>query len=601
MQQYHNAFISSTSVDLAAHRRAVIDILPQDEIHAINMEGFSATRDNALQLCYDELQRADIFIGIYAYRYGFAPGPDMTYTDKDGKRRAGDGVTGITDWEYRWAVERGIPLLLYVIETDSWNPAHMDDDKTAIEGFKRTIGGKHVFGKFNEKPESLAALVARDINKTLRDMLRPSPELAQAQERHALTLAQTRQQAEARQPKTSARYVGTLPRQFRRHNTPFHDRLPEQKALRDAIAARERLVTIYGRGGVGKTGLACYVIEELEHTAGAVDGMVYRSLQTGSVTINEIVQDFGRIVPLTVAAGMPPAEQIAVLLDALRDGHYVLLLDNFETAQEPDEADKADNDYAIREPSLRLLVETVLECGGLTLIITTRYPFPLDFTLGAYQTLIPLEDGLPLREARDFMRGLKGSEHLPDDDGPLDRLIERTRGFPRALEAAMGWLSAARGRRQLDDLLEDAVELDKVTGYIVEKAIEALPVNLRQVLDALAVCRETAPYDLLEYLLAPFRDQTAYPLRAALEALIDGHFVVEIGGRYGLHPLDREHCRRALPAGAADDDTFSLWTLNQRAIAYYRSRRKPQAEWRTLDDLGPPLMEFEHPPGAGGL
>src|SRR5690606_8517871 len=141
-----------TSQALKAHRRAVIDILPADEVHPINMEGFHASRDTALQAGYDEPGRADIFIGFYAYRCGFAPGPEMTYTDQNGNVRAGDGVTSITEWEYRWAVERGIPLLLYVAETGSWNSAYKDDDLTAITRFKKEISGKHVRGSFGDNP-----------------------------------------------------------------------------------------------------------------------------------------------------------------------------------------------------------------------------------------------------------------------------------------------------------------------------------------------------------------------------------------------------------------------------------------------------------------
>ena len=54
-------------------------------MYPIDMANFNPTDRNALQLCYDKVREAEIFVGIYAHRYGYAPGPDVTYTTAERK------------------------------------------------------------------------------------------------------------------------------------------------------------------------------------------------------------------------------------------------------------------------------------------------------------------------------------------------------------------------------------------------------------------------------------------------------------------------------------------------------------------------------------
>src|SRR5215207_9009790 len=106
MAHIQRIFVSSTSRDLHTYRERVRDIILRLGAFPIIMEAFNPTDVNALQLCYDKIQDADLFIGIYAYRYGYAPGPDVAYQKTDNQTATGDGQTAITHWEYLWALER---------------------------------------------------------------------------------------------------------------------------------------------------------------------------------------------------------------------------------------------------------------------------------------------------------------------------------------------------------------------------------------------------------------------------------------------------------------------------------------------------------------
>jgi len=165
-------FISSTSRDLALYRDRVKDIILRMEMFPIAMEEFSPTQHHALQLCYDKVQKCDIFVGIYAHRYGYIPPSEMSYATILGDKRQSDGETGITHLEYLWALERGIPMLLFVISDKDAHgqPVVIDrtyDDEQGLERlqqFKTHIMSKHVVGSFYS-PDHLASLVATGLSK----------------------------------------------------------------------------------------------------------------------------------------------------------------------------------------------------------------------------------------------------------------------------------------------------------------------------------------------------------------------------------------------------------------------------------------------------
>lgn len=65
-------------------------------MYPIAMEEFTATEQNALQLCYNKVQEAEVFIGIYAHRYGYAPDLNVSFVTLTGELRTGDSETSIT-------------------------------------------------------------------------------------------------------------------------------------------------------------------------------------------------------------------------------------------------------------------------------------------------------------------------------------------------------------------------------------------------------------------------------------------------------------------------------------------------------------------------
>lgn len=259
-EQRIDVFISSTSRDLKKYRDKVKDTVLNAGAFPIAMEEFDATERNALQKCYDEVCKAEIFVGIYAHRYGFAPGEDMNFTTDDGETRVGDGVTGITEWEYKWAVERKLPMLLYVVadvddegEPLPWVLSYIDGEpgRSRLAAFKQAIMGTHVVGFF-QSPDDLARQIAGALPKLL--------------------------------DKFEADNAPTLPagrRDFYRHvNLPanFIPRPELLTEIRAALLARDDGLALHGMGGIGKSVMARALCDDSAVQAAFPDGILWVSL-----------------------------------------------------------------------------------------------------------------------------------------------------------------------------------------------------------------------------------------------------------------------------------------------------------------------------------
>src|SRR5262245_7548572 len=117
------AMISSTSLDLPEHRQQAMDACLRQGIFPRAMEHLPACDADAMRVSLEMVDEADIYIGIYAWRYGHVP--------------AGHGIS-ITEMEFNRAVERGIPILVFTMHDDHLLTRTMvEADKDAQEKLKR--------------------------------------------------------------------------------------------------------------------------------------------------------------------------------------------------------------------------------------------------------------------------------------------------------------------------------------------------------------------------------------------------------------------------------------------------------------------------------
>jgi hypothetical protein len=165
-------FLSSTSKDLVAFRQAVGEAVIQREMHPIMMERFPAVSRDALDVCKQKVEEADLFIGIYADRYGYCPR---------------NGNQSITEMEYDWAEKRGIERLIFVFDKDKAALPDTDlvyqyaDHNPKMTDFLNRIG-KEVVWKTFTSPEDLKYQVYQSLeawqkHPENRKWLRPMAEM----------------------------------------------------------------------------------------------------------------------------------------------------------------------------------------------------------------------------------------------------------------------------------------------------------------------------------------------------------------------------------------------------------------------------------------
>jgi Domain of unknown function (DUF4062) len=108
-------YVSSTYGDLKEHREKVYRALRKLGHDAIAMEDYVAADERPLAKCLEDVAACDLYVGIFAHRYGYVP-------DHDNPDRR-----SITELEYRHAQTLGIPRLVFLLdEAAPWPPSWMD-------------------------------------------------------------------------------------------------------------------------------------------------------------------------------------------------------------------------------------------------------------------------------------------------------------------------------------------------------------------------------------------------------------------------------------------------------------------------------------------
>src|ERR1044071_9589413 len=110
MAEQRRVMISSTARDLPEHRKEALDACLRQGMLPLMMEHLPASDAEAIGASLKLVDEADIYIGVFAHRYGYVPrGHDLS----------------ITEMEYNRAVERKIPRLIFVMGKD--HPIKFED------------------------------------------------------------------------------------------------------------------------------------------------------------------------------------------------------------------------------------------------------------------------------------------------------------------------------------------------------------------------------------------------------------------------------------------------------------------------------------------
>jgi hypothetical protein len=145
-------YVSSTYEDLAPYREATAQTLRSMGHEVVAMEDYVATDRRPLDKCLTDVEGSDLYIGLFAFRYGHVP-PDA-------------GGCSVTECEYRHAGRSGRTRLNFVVPDDAPWPQQLSDfysgDETAaqrIRALRAEVLSSHVVETFST-PEELKAKVA---------------------------------------------------------------------------------------------------------------------------------------------------------------------------------------------------------------------------------------------------------------------------------------------------------------------------------------------------------------------------------------------------------------------------------------------------------
>ena len=120
----YQIFISSTYSDLVDEREGIIKAILELYHIPIGMEMFSAEDEDQWEIIRRTIEVSDYYILVLGMRYGSKTSDNISFTQK----------------EYEYALEKGIPILAFVMNDDvPLSKASRDDDLTEIKDFRDTV------------------------------------------------------------------------------------------------------------------------------------------------------------------------------------------------------------------------------------------------------------------------------------------------------------------------------------------------------------------------------------------------------------------------------------------------------------------------------
>jgi hypothetical protein len=151
----YQVFISSTFLDLEGARSKVTwELLKAGHI-PVGMENFSAADERGWRTIQRTIDTSDYYVLLIGGRYGtFDESIGMSWTER----------------EYRYAKEKGVPVLAFIRDAAHITADKVDRGKAAehLEAFVKTVRGAHLCEKWTTE-EDLCSRVSQAVRKAIED------------------------------------------------------------------------------------------------------------------------------------------------------------------------------------------------------------------------------------------------------------------------------------------------------------------------------------------------------------------------------------------------------------------------------------------------
>jgi hypothetical protein len=610
------AMISSTAADLPEHREQVVQACLRLGIFPIAMEQLPARDATGVDISLEMVDQADIYIGVYAWRYGWIPEGSEIF---------------ITELEFNHAVERKErgelqEILIFVMhEEHDIRARDVEADAVAQEKLRRF------------KQRASAGRIRKEFKNA--DELRGLVIQALAECRRLESLEGGR-----RNPSRTPSQIPIAPQPYVAHpyvllqTKSVIGRQAELAELTDWITKNAqvspdtRIFSVVAMGGMGKSALTWKWFQwvtpnKFPNFAGRMWWSFYESdAPWENFLISALAYTAG--ISEVEVRQLPPSEREDRLLQLLDKQPFLIVLDGLErillayarrdAAHLPD--DEFDNQTANAIVSPTRLADDVREtylekhrlrqCADLRagaflrklarvrasrfLLSTRLYPAELQT-----QSAQPLPGchtlflrGLTDEDALTLWRGFIGGER----SGTSDELLSFFRAFnnyPLMLRALAGEVSQYRPapgdfdrwRQDHPDFNPAALPLKNAKTHVLEFALQGLGEAQRRALHTLAAFRMPTTWDTLRAVLVGKEKkkccQDDRALDATLRELEDRGLLGWDRGanRYDLHPVIRSVAWSELTSKAQVEIHKALNIYLQSLPAL------DQAEVKSLDEL----------------
>ena len=150
-------YLSSTYEDLKDYRTAVVQALRKAGYDVKTMEDYVAADKRPVDKCLADVAEADIYVGVFAFRYGYVPPPEHGNPD----------ALSITELEFRHAEKLNKPCRIFAVSEDAAWPCKFDDRRIEKEHKGQRIKRLREYlltektTSFFSLPHELASLVRR--------------------------------------------------------------------------------------------------------------------------------------------------------------------------------------------------------------------------------------------------------------------------------------------------------------------------------------------------------------------------------------------------------------------------------------------------------
>src|SRR6266699_1274715 len=551
--------ISSTARDLPEHRQEVLNACLRQGMFPSMMEHLPASDSEAIATSLKMVDEADIYLGIFAHRYGYVP--------------AGHDIS-ITEMEYNRAIERNIPRLIFLMHDD--HPIKVADDGKGecalkLEALKARLGTERVVNFFT----SAADLRAHVINSLSRYR---QPDLTAF---HYVSDIPTPPEPYIAHPYTLSQTKALVGRQA------ALNLLTDWVTTPTSNVYHARILNIVAIGGMGKSALTWKWFNDIApQEMKPLSGRLWWSFYESDATFeNSVIRALAYVSKRSREdiQKLPPPEREEQLLSILDREPFLLVLDGLERLliayAHMDAARMTDDDLDQRTANIVAGAFGLPKSAAQSFIGQHRLRKTADIRTGAFlRKLTNTRSARILVSTRLYPADLQtdtGNERfgsgalflhgLSDDDalnlwrafgisGSRETLLPVFHTFeshPLLIQVLAGEISHDRRtpgdfdgwRKNHPDFNPFSLPLVQVKSLVLEFALRGLDETTLEVLEIIAAFRMPAAYDTLVALLMG-KDKLCSSESTLIAVLADLEDRGLLGwdrraNRYDLHPIVR--------------------------------------------------------------